>query len=60
MKLWIQTSLILLKIVARSAGPVEFTEWFSAEGSKTSSNECPGYYIKQSDGEVLENLELWG
>ena len=27
---------------------------------KTPRNECPGYDTKQSDGEVLAMLELWG
>ena len=38
--------------IAQSAGAVEYTDCFSAE--------CPGYETKQSDGEVLEMLKLWG
>ena len=38
---------------AQSAGAVEYTIC-------TPPNECPGYDIKQSDGEVLVMLELWG
>ena len=45
--------------VAQSAKAVEYTECISAE-KKNSHNECPGYYTKQSDGEVLVMLELWG
>ena len=29
-------------------------------GVRPPSNECPGYDTKQSDGEVLAMLELWG
>ena len=39
-------------------GVVEYTDCFSAEG-QDSPNACPGYDIKQSDGEGLV-LELWG
>ena len=48
--------------MAQSAGAVEYTDCFSAEG-KHSPNECPGYDTKQSDGattvmlEILENAE---
>ena len=38
---------------------VEYTDGFFAEGYD-SSNECPGYDTKQSDGEVSVMLELWG
>ena len=30
------------------------------KNSSISSNECPGYDTKQSDGEVPVMLELWG
>ena len=43
---------------AQSAGAVEYTDCFSAEGYPT--NECSGYDTKQSDGVVPEMLELWG
>ena len=45
--------------IAQSAGTVEYTDCFSAEG-KTHPNKCPGYDTKQSDGEVPVRLELWG
>ena len=38
---------------------VKYTDCTSAEG-EDSSNECPRYDIKQSDGEVPVMLELWG
>ena len=44
------------RIFAQSAGGVEYTDCFSAEGYD-SPNECPGYNTKQSDGEVLVMLE---
>ena len=37
---------------AQSAGAVEYTD--------CTSNECPGYDTKQSNGEVPAVLELWG
>ena len=45
---------------AQSAGAVEYTDCFSAEGQDTPHNGCPDYDIKQSDGEVPVMLELWG
>ena len=45
--------------VAQSAGAVEYTDCFSAEGQEPP-NECPGYDTKQFDGEVPAVLELWG
>ena len=47
-------------VVAQSAGAVEYTDCFSAEGSDPTPNECPVYDTKQSDGEVPAILELWG
>ena len=44
--------------IAQSAGAVEYTNCFSAEGK--TSNECPGYETKQTDGEVPVMLGLWG
>ena len=44
-------------IRAQSSMAVEYTDCISAE-SKTTSNECPGYDIKSSDGETPV-LELW-
>ena len=38
--------------IAQLAGAVEYTDCNSAE--------CPRYDTKQSDGEVLVMLELWG
>ena len=42
----------VLSLFAQLAGAVEYTDCFSAE--------CPGYDTKQSDGEVLVMLGLWG
>ena len=52
-------SIFPLISIALSAGAVEYTDCFSAEG-KAPPNECPGYDIKQSDGEVPAMQELWG
>ena len=46
-------------MIAQSAGTVECTNCFSAEGYDTP-NECPTYDTKQSDSEVPVILELWG
>ena len=46
---WQSTSAI--DSIVQSAGPVEYTDCFSASG-QTSPNECPRYDTKQSDGEV--------
>ena len=45
--------------MAQSAWTVEYIDCFSAE-RQDSRNECPGYDIKQSDGEVPVMLELCG
>ena len=42
-----------------STEAVEYTNCFSAEG-EDAPNECPGYYTKQSDGEISVMLMLWG
>ena len=52
-------SLHLGVVVAQSAGAVEYTDCFFAEG-QDPPNECLGYATKQSDGEVPAMLELWG
>ena len=47
--------------IAQSAGAVEYTDYFSAEGKDPPPpNECPGYDTKQSNGEVLVLMEHWG
>ena len=46
-------------MAAKSVGPVEYTDCFSAEG-QDPSNECSGYDTKQSDGEIPMMLELCG
>ena len=43
--------------IAQLAGTVEYTKCFSAEDP---ANNCSGYETKQSDGEVLVMLKLWG
>ena len=45
--------------IAQSARAVEYTDCTSTEGLH-SSNECPEYDTKQSDGEVPVMVELWG
>ena len=45
--------------IAPLAGVVEYTNCTSAEG-RLPANDCPGYDTKQSDGEVLVMLGLWG
>ena len=50
---------VLLQVIAQSAGAVEYTGCFSAEGEEPPT-KCPGYDTKQSDGEVPAMLELWG
>ena len=51
-------------MVAQSAGAVEYTDCFSAEGwgwgVRPLPNECPGYDTKQSDGEAPVMLKLLG
>ena len=44
---------------AKSAGAVKYTDYTSEERQNTS-NECPGYNTKQSNGEIPVILELWG
>ncbi len=46
--------------IAQSAGAVEYTDCFSAEGKTPPPNGCPVYDTKQSDGEIPAMLELWG
>ena len=45
---------------AQSAWAVDYIDYISAEGLDPTTNECAGYDIKQSDGEGLIMLELWG
>ena len=45
------------QIGAQSAGAVEYTDCISTY-EQDPSNECPGYDIQQSDGEV-PLLEFW-
>ena len=45
--------------VAQSAGAVEYTNCFSAEGYDSPS-ECPEFDTKQSDCEASVMLEPWG
>ena len=44
-------------IFARSAGAVEYTDFFSAK-EYDPHNEWPGYDTKQSDGEAAVMLEV--
>ena len=47
-------------ITTQSAGAVEFIDCISLQRSKIlPPNKCPGYDIKQSDGEAPA-LEIWG
>ena len=43
-----------------AAGAVEYSDYSRAQGVRNPNNGCPGYDTKQSDGEVLVILELWG
>ena len=52
-------SVCLPTYIAQSAGAVEYTKCFSAEGSN-SLIERPQYNTKQSDGEFPISQELWG
>ena len=52
--IWNKTVRHLTLCIAQLAGAVEYT------GVRPPPNECPGYDTKQSDGEVLAMLELWG
>ena len=45
-------------ILTQSVGTAQYIDCISAEGYD-SSNECPGYDTKQSDGEAPA-MELWG
>ena len=45
--------------LAQSAGAVEYTDCFPAEG-QDPTNERRRYDTKQSDGEVPVMQELWG
>ena len=45
--------------MAQLAEAVEYTDCISAEG-KDSTNECPVYDAKKSDGEAPLTLESWG
>ena len=45
---------------AQSAGAIEYTDCFSAEGKDPPPNKFPGYDTQQSDGKVPVMLELWG
>ena len=41
-------------------GRVEYSDCIFTEGQDPSSNGCPGYDTKQSDGAVPVMLDLWG
>ena len=45
--------------MSQSAKTVEYVDCFSAEGHPPN-NECPGYVIKQSNGEAQVMTDLWG
>ena len=49
--------LIPPSYTAQLAGAVEYTA--SQQKSKSPTNKCPGYDIKQSDGKVAVMLDLW-
>ena len=46
-------------ILAQSAEASDYTDYITAE-RQDSSNDFPGYDIKQSDGEATVTLDLWG
>ena len=47
-------------ILAQSAGTAEYTGCISAEEWDSPPNKCLGYDTKQSGGEALIMMELWG
>ena len=49
-----------LYITAQLAWDVEYTDCIYSKSKNLLHNECPGYDIKQYDGEVPVILELWG
>ena len=46
-------------ILTQPARVAEYTDCIHAEGNNYF-NDCPGYDIKQPDGEASVMLELWG
>ena len=48
------------RVLAQSARIVKYSNWISAEGYPPLPNECPGYDIKQSEGEIPVMLVLRG
>ena len=45
-------------MIAQSAGTIEYTDCIFSRSKTLSTNVCPGYDTKQSDGEVT--VMLWG
>ena len=54
------TAVFVNSVYAQSAGAVEYTDCFSANGVKTHPRRVSGYDTKQSEDEVSVMLELWG
>ena len=50
----------IIHVFAPLTGAVKYTDCTSAEGYPPTSNECPDYDTKQSDGEVPVMLGPWG
>ena len=50
--------MTLTLCIAQWAGAVEYIDCISRGVRPPLPNECPGYYTKQSDGEVPVMLEL--
>ena len=49
----------MIEYLAQAARVVKYPDCISADGQH-SPNKCPGYDIKQSDGEAPVMLEIWG
>ena len=55
----LELSLRLTQKIKKS-GVVEYTDWTSAESKSLPPMSVLVYDTKQSDGEVLVKLKLWG
>ena len=61
-KLWIEPNPIcsVVSLPSRLGRGCRIHQLHLCRGLRPPPNECPGYDTKQSDGEVLVMLELWG
>ena len=51
---------MLIICIKNSRLRLEYTDCISAAREDLPTNKCPGYDIKQSDGEAPVLVELWG